>query len=588
MCGIIGYIGNRQAKEIIIQGLEKLEYRGYDSAGLSVLYNDNIRTYKCEGDVSTLYSFTKYKDIPGRIGIGHTRWATHGVANKINAHPHNSNDNRFSIVHNGIIDNYFQLKNYAEQKGYSFVSDTDSEVIAALLQLKFDGDVLSTIKNVSEMLSGAYAIAVISSYTPDAIYSFKSRSPLLIGKGEDEFIISSDIYAFNENINEYYILNDGEIAIISDNISIYDEYGKSVIRDTQVLSSDIITNDLRGFEHYLIKEIYEQPKVINNIIKEFNFKKSFIKLLSFDKIYIVGCGSAYNAGIICALVLEQMCGINTRTVIASEYHENLSQVSEKDVIIAISQSGETADTIAAVKYAKDKAKCKVLSIVNTEHSTLGMLSDYILYTKAGKEVSVATTKCYFAQVLMSILIANDIADEKFINLSQLNILSSRLLEVIKSDVSFCLNKIINSKIVIFLGKGIDYCTCVEASLKLKEVSYLNAEAYLSGELKHGSIALIDTGSVVVMVCTDVKYLEKNIIAVKEVRARGAYVIGIISEECAELKKYTDDFIVIPSINKYLNSLISIVPMQLIAYYSAKQLGVNIDKPRNLAKSVTVE
>ena len=588
MCGIFGYTGNRQAKDVIIQGLKKLEYRGYDSSGLSVIFNNNISTLKCKGDVSTLDNIIKSDELKGKVGVGHTRWATHGVASEVNAHPHNSADNCFSIVHNGIIDNYLQLKEFAQKKGYKFISDTDSEIIAALLQLSYNGNMLSTIRTVMSMLCGAFAVAIVTSYNPDTVFAFKMKSPLVVGEGLGEYFVSSDIYAFSKDVNSYYTLNDGEIAVVSKNVKFYDSFGNIVEKKENKLSYVDISDELSGYQHYMIKEIYEQSSVVNKTFNEFRLKNDLLSKCSFDNIYIVGCGSAYNAAMIGAFVFEQMCHIKAKAIVASEYYEGLSMISANDLLIAISQSGETSDTISSVREIKQRVNCKVLSIVNVEDSSLAVLSDYVLYTNAGKEVSVATTKGYFSQVLMLLMIADSFAENKFITNDKVENLISNIETILKIDVSMCIDKIVHSNVVFFLGKGIDYFTAVEAALKLKEVCYINAEAYPSGELKHGSIALIDDRTVVVMICTDIKYLNKNISAVKEASARGGYVLCLITKECIDLKLYADEVIVIPSLNNYMNSLISIVPLQLVAYNSATRLGVNVDKPRNLAKSVTVE
>ena len=588
MCGIFGYIGNRQANDVIIQGLKKLEYRGYDSTGLSVILNNEILTIKRKGDVNSLTNVSGINRMNGKIGIGHTRWATHGVADEINAHPHNSNDNCFSIVHNGIIENYFQLKKFAEDKGYKFVSDTDSEIIAALLQLLYNENMISTIEKIAKMLSGAFAIAVISNHTPDTIYCFKNKSPMHIGIGTDEFFISSDIYAFPKNINSYYTLNDGDFAVIKENVKIYDSLGNLIERKNHNISYCENSYNLNGYDHYMIKEIFEQPYVISKTLNEYSSKKSFLSNLKFENVYIIGCGSAYNAGMLGASVLERLCNIRAKCVVSSEYKYGLNLISCNDLLIVISQSGETADTICAARNLKQRVGCKVLSIINVEKSSLEEMSDYVLYTRADKEISVATTKCYFAQVLLLFAIANEFSSDKFILYDDIDVFSKMIAVATKLNVSMCLDKIIDSNIVFFIGKGDDYYIALEAALKLKEVCYINAEAYPSGELKHGSIALIDETTVVIIICTDINYLDKNTSAVKEVASRGAYVLCIVTEDCIELKKYANDVIIIPSYNNYFNKLISIVPLQLIAYHTAKKLDVNVDKPRNLAKSVTVE
>ncbi len=582
MCGIFGYTGNRQAKSIILNGLKKLEYRGYDSAGLSVLFNNEIVTKKCVGEVSNL---KESEELKGKIGIGHTRWATHGSPSLLNAHPHNSFDNAFSVVHNGIIENYADLKKEVAQKGYKLQSDTDSEIIPALMQVYYNGDVLDTLLNIITKLKGSFAVAIISRYE-NKIYAFKSGSPLIVGTEESESYISSDVYALSGKVSSYYILNDCEIAIISDSVLLYDFNGNSL--QVNFIPFDIVDKpyEKNNYEHFMIKEICEQPFSAGNTILEFLKKKSELNDLNFNNIYILGCGSAYNAGLVGAYFLENICKINTRCIIASEYLDNCSVITRNDLVIAISQSGETADTLSAVKYIKNIG-CKIVSVINVKSSSLESLSDTVFFTNAGKEISVATTKCYTSQCLMLILIADYFKADNKIPINA-DALKTEIKNAIDIDVSKMVNKIDSSNNIFFLGKGIDYYTALEGALKLKEVSYVNAQAYPSGELKHGSIALIDEKTTVILICTDKKHLEKNISAAKEVKSRGAFVISILNFECSALEDVSDYSIVFSSVNKFVYPLLSVIPLQLIAYHSGKSKNIDVDKPRNLAKSVTVE
>lgn len=580
MCGIFGYIGNRQAKSVILEGLRKLEYRGYDSAGLSVLFSNNINTDKCIGQSDNLLNGIELR---GAIGIGHTRWATHGKPSLINAHPHNSSDGAFSVVHNGIIENFIELKIELEEKGYNFISDTDSEVIPALLQVYFNGNVMDTVKKVANRIRGNFAIAMVSKYE-NKIYAFKIGSPVIVGVGEEGKYVSSDVYALSGVADSYYFLNDKEIAILSDHITIYNFLGDKLRFNYEPMKIKVQPYDKNGYEHFMIKEINEQPYIIEENFCEFDRIKNELSDLKFKNIYIIGCGSAYNAGLIGGYFFENICKIKTKCIVASEYIDNCSIISSNDLVIAISQSGETADVLSAVRQIK-QIGCKILSITNAEKSNLEFLSDITIYTKAGKEVSVATTKCYTMQCLMLMMLANHFINGNSINI---NHLKNSITKAIASDVSCVIKKIEHSSNVMFIGKGVDYYTVLEGVLKLKEVSYINAQAYPSGELKHGSIALVDEKTLVILVCTDKRHVNKNISAAKEVGARGAYVVGIVNSECDELNDVCDCLIKVDSVDAITNSLLSVIPLQLIAYYSGKNKNIDVDKPKNLAKSVTVE
>lgn len=591
MCGIVGYIGKeKKALDVLIGGLEHLEYRGYDSSGVAYIYNDKLIIKKETGRIEKLKNILDFND-KASIGIGHTRWATHGIPNKVNAHPHNYKD--ITIVHNGIIENYLSLKKELQSKGYQFLSDTDTEVAAVLLYDLYikNKDILLAIKEFKKRVTGAYAIGIICNNEMDTLYAIKKNSPLIIGVGETANYLASDVPAIVDYTNKYIILNDGDYAkITNDKITIYndnDEMITPVIKTFEVSAEAISKN---GYDHYMLKEIYEQA----DVIKKTTNTSNLLSLEKYQKIVIVACGSAMHAGLVGKYLLEQYAGIKTDVEIASEFRYKRLFIDKDTLVIAISQSGETADTLEAVKIAK-KHGSDTLGIINVKESSIAREVKYVIYTEAGREIAVATTKAYLAQVLVLALLAYKNAEDKdmsvikrfLTDLKELPIEVESILANTK-DYEEVAKKIYRHNDIFYIGRGIDYALCMEASLKLKEISYIHSEAYAAGELKHGSISLIEDGTPVVGIVTDEHIADKTISNLKEVKARGAYVIYITTAALDNDGDFYDRKIVIPSTNSILQSLPTIIPLQLIAYYVAKLNNCDIDKPKNLAKSVTVE
>ena len=591
MCGIVGYIGKeKKALDVLIGGLEHLEYRGYDSSGVAYIYNDKLIIKKETGRIEKLKNILDFND-KASIGIGHTRWATHGIPNKVNAHPHNYKD--ITIVHNGIIENYLSLKKELQSKGYQFLSDTDTEVAAVLLYDLYikNKDILLAIKEFKKRVTGAYAIGIICNNEMDTLYAIKKNSPLIIGVGETANYLASDVPAIVDYTNKYIILNDGDYAkITNDKITIYndnDEMITPVIKTFEVSAEAISKN---GYDHYMLKEIYEQA----DVIKKTTNTSNLLSLKKYQKIVIVACGSAMHAGLVGKYLLEQYAGIKTDVEIASEFRYKRLFIDKDTLVIAISQSGETADTLEAVKIAK-KHDSDTLGIINVKESSIAREVKYVIYTEAGREIAVATTKAYLAQVLVLALLAYKNAEDKdmsviknfLTDLKELPIEVESILANTK-DYEEVAKKIYRHNDIFYIGRGIDYALCMEASLKLKEISYIHSEAYAAGELKHGSISLIEDGTPVVGIVTDEHIADKTISNLKEVKARGAYVIYITTAALDNDGDFYDRKIVIPSTNSILQSLPTIIPLQLIAYYVAKLNNCDIDKPKNLAKSVTVE
>ena len=590
MCGIVGYIGKeKKALDVLINGLEHLEYRGYDSSGVAYIYDNKLIIKKEPGKIERLKSILDFND-KANIGIGHTRWATHGIPNKINAHPHSYKD--ITIVHNGIIENYLALKKELQAKGYEFLSDTDTEVAAILLYDLYQAnkDVLQAIKAFKEKVIGAYAIGLICTNEPDTLYAIKKNSPLIIGIGENCNYLASDVPAIVDYTNKYLILNDGDYAkITKDNITVYNNQNKIINPKIKTFEVGAETVSKNGYDHYMLKEIYEEADVIKRTtdITKINLKK-------YDKVVIVACGSAMHAGLVGKNLLEKYADIYTEVEIASEFRYKKLFIDKHTLVIAISQSGETADTLEAVKIAK-KHHSDTLGIINVKESSIAREVKYVIYTEAGREIAVATTKAYLAQVLVLALLAYHNAKNKsdytivnFKNdLKELPILIEKLLASTQTYQNIA-QKIYHCNDIFYIGRGIDYALCMEASLKLKEISYIHSEAYAAGELKHGTISLVEEGTPVIGSVTDISIADKTISNLKEVKARGAYVIYIITEDLDLEGDFYDDKIIIPKTNPILESLPTIIPMQLIAYYVAKLNKCDIDKPKNLAKSVTVD
>ena len=610
MCGIVGYIGTQKAKPILINGLLRLEYRGYDSAGIATIENNVIKNIKNKGRVNDLLSVKEIESLEGTIGIGHTRWATHGKPSSTNSHPHMDNSNTFAVVHNGIIENYAELRKDLENKGYHFLSETDTEVVPNLIHHFFSSSpltgemkFLSAVNEACKLLTGSFALEIICSLYPDSMIVVRKDSPLVIGTSETENYISSDIPAILSFTKDFYLLNDLEFAYLTrDNVKFFDNKLNEISKTTTSIEWNATAAEKDGFDDFMLKEIFEQPKSIREtigshingkcIIDGLDLSKEYLE--SINKIFIVACGTAMHAGLACKAVLEQICEISTEVDIASEFRYRNPLINEKTLCIFISQSGETADTIAALKLAKERGS-KTIAISNVIGSSISREADYTIYTHAGPEIAVASTKAYTAQIMLLDILALYFAQILERNLDKVDTLKQELLAV-PSKVEQCLkladevkefaNRVYKEKDIFFLGRGIDYSSSLEASLKLKEISYIHSDAYAAGELKHGPIALIENDITVVALLTVPHLVEKSISNIQEVITRGAKTLIITNQDLGN--KTFDKVIRIPEASEYVSPILSIIPMQLFAYYISKEKGLDVDKPRNLAKSVTVE
>ena len=603
MCGIVGYIGKRQAKNLLLNCLEKLEYRGYDSAGIAILDNSNIKYTKTKGRISELKKTTEKINLEGFCGIAHTRWATHGKPDCINSHPHFNTDKTIAVVHNGIIENYEILKNFLTDKGYVFTTDTDTEVIPHLIDYYYKGDLKEAIFKTVKMLEGSYAVCVIHQDESDTITAFKKQSPLVIGIKKDEVFISSDALAISSETNDIYYMDDEELAIAEkDNVTFFDCQKNIIKKETKRIDYTHINDDKKGYSHYMLKEICEQPDAVKNTLsghiskdKETTFgslKKE--DLTDIQKIYMVACGSAYHCAVAGKYITEQLSGISVETDTASEFRYRRPIINDKTLVVAISQSGETADTLAALKLAKQKG-AKTLAITNVEGSTITREAGFVFLTKAGPEISVASTKAYLTQLTAMYIFAIFFAEvTKYTSSTYLNKLKNDLLNIpsviekvllLDEQIKLLSNKILNEKHLFYLGRGLDYAVALEGSLKLKETSYIQSEAYPAGELKHGPIALVDSQTTVIAINTNNALHQKTESNIKEVVSRGAKVIYITPRENESNYEST---IYIPTTDNLLYPLVSTVPLQLLAYHTAVYKNCDVDKPKNLAKSVTVE
>ena len=603
MCGIIGYVGkNNNAIEVIIEGLLRLEYRGYDSAGIAYVKDGLLEIEKEKGKICNLKEKLDFNNI-SNLGIGHTRWATHGQPNYVNSHPHKVG--KISVVHNGIIENYAELKEELIEKGYDFKSSTDTEVAAALLDsiYKETNSIEQTIAIFKERARGAYALGIIVDDDYDHLYAVKKDSPLIIACGEEENYIASDVPAILKYTNKYIVLNDGEFAKISaDKILVYDEKAelrKPEIREFQGNSNDVEKN---GYDHYMLKEIYEQPEVIkattnpyieNGLDSLMNNMPDFSK---YKKIDIVACGSAYHAGLVGKNLIEEFSNVPVNVEIASEYRYKKLFLDEETLVIVVSQSGETADTLAALKIAKEHGS-DTLGIINVVESSIARAAHQVLYTKAGAEIAVATTKAYSSQIALLSLIALNIANNKSVDkeeilkvLKDIKALPTLMQSVLneKDHYKEIAEQIYNHESIFFIGRGVDYALSMEGSLKLKEISYINSQSYAAGELKHGTISLIEEGTPVIAIVTEEGLAEKTISNIKEVKSRGAKVILVASDNINISGDFYDELILVPTTSKLLQSNLTVIPLQMLSYEIAKLRGCDIDKPKNLAKSVTVE
>lgn len=594
MCGIIGYVGKGNAIKKIITSLKQLEYRGYDSAGISYLYNNEIKTVKEIGKIVNLEKKLDYNE-ESHLGIGHTRWATHGKPSVQNSHPHTKGD--VTIVHNGIIENYSSLKEGMIKEGYTFYSDTDTEIACAVIDyyLKKTGNIITALREVQKKLKGSYALGIIIKGDDNNLYAMRKDSPLIIGVSDNENFIASDVPAILKYTDKYILLNNGEIAKLDRN-NVY-VYGDGFIVDKQINIFEKEENsiDKMGYDHYMLKEIHEQPLRIRNIIDKYIVKEEIDNLPDLSKykdIHIVACGSAYHSALVCKYLIEEYGNIRVLCEIASEYRYKKEFISKDTLLIVISQSGETADTLACVKLAKGKG-ASTLGIINVKGSSISREVDNVIYIEAGVEIAVATTKAYTLQVIILSLLAvklgikNKLLDKDKIY-EEYKSLSNIIEKEVNRDYLSIAKKLYKHNDIYFLGRNIDYASSMEASLKLKEISYIHCETYPAGELKHGSIALIENGTPVISLLTKDIIREKTISNIKEVKARGAYNIIISNEEIDNKNDFCDEVIYIPRVSDLITPVISIVPMQLLAYDVALLKGCDIDKPRNLAKSVTVE
>ena len=609
MCGIVGYIGNKSAASVLLAGLERLEYRGYDSAGIAVNRGQEIEVTKEAGKLEDLKRLVKDNFPEGNIGIGHTRWATHGKPSKVNSHPHCGCTEDFVIVHNGIIENYQHLKDELIEKGHIFQSETDTEVVAHLLEENYDKDLKTTIIKIMDMLEGSYALSIMSKDDPEKIFAVRKDSPLIVGKSDNENFIASDIPAFLDYTREFYILDEGEMAeVCQNNINIYNQQGDKIDKEIFEVDWDAEMAEKSGYEHFMLKEINEQPdairRVLNNRISpagiefdEFNLTKEEIK--QFDKIQIVACGTAYHSGLVGEYLLEELAEIPVDVDIASEFRYREPILGENTLVIVVSQSGETADTLAALRLAQQRGN-KVIALSNVRGSTISREADDVLYLKAGPEIAVASTKAYVNMVVAFYILAlymgesrNTISDElkeKLIDdIMRLPDLTRNVIEDCEEVVKRKAKEYSKVDNTFFIGRNIDYTLAMEGALKLKEISYIHAEAYPAGELKHGTLALIEDGVPVISIATRKKIREKTLSNIKEVKARGAEVLAIVHDyEETEYRDAIDELIEIPPVHELISPVLAIIPLQLLSYYTAVEKGCDIDQPRNLAKSVTVE
>ncbi len=606
MCGIVGYTGNKNATDVLTQGLKSLEYRGYDSAGVAVFDGNEIKTVKEKGRLKNLKEMLLKTPLEGNIGVGHTRWATHGAPSDINSHPHTSQNGKIAVVHNGIIENYEELRAMLKNKGYAFKSETDTEVIPHLIDMYYDGDIFCAVKKAVSHLDGSFALGIICEYEPDKLIAVRNHSPLIIGAGNGENFIASDIPAILPYTRNVYFLNDGEIAVITkDSVNIYDSVGARVEKLPETVKLSETAAQKGGYEHFMLKEIHEQPKAVADTLrgrlssgKRVKFDGFGAELATrFEKICIVACGTAYHAGLVGKMTIEKMAKIPTDVELASEFRYNDPLLDNNTLVIAISQSGETADTLAGVRLAKEKG-AYVLAITNVAGSSISREADTVFYTYAGPEISVASTKAYTTQLVAMYLFALFLAENrKSLIPTELDIVKNELLNMPESletvlelagEIKRISKKIYKETDMYYLGRGLDYKVAMEGSLKLKEISYIHSETYAGGELKHGPIALIEEGTVVIAISTNKDVCAKMDSNIKEVTARGAYTVVFANETTAPQHKDCSDMIIMPEVNPLLSPITSAVPLQLLAYYVAYNKGEAIDKPRNLAKSVTVE
>jgi len=609
MCGIVGYIGKRDSQEVLIEGLKKLEYRGYDSAGVAVYTEGGLQIKKSKGRLAVLESQLSDAPLNGTVGIGHTRWATHGKPSDENSHPHTDNSMKFSVVHNGIIENYMTLKEELIAKGHTFVSETDTEVISHLIAELYEGDIVKAVQQAVKQMRGAFALGVLTEYEPDRLVAVRLASPLIIGVGEGENFIGSDIPAILEYTRNVYILNDGEMALLTrDGVELMTIEGNFISREMFRVDWDLVTAEKAGFDHFMMKEIYDQPKAYRDtigsriseagdrvILDEISMTAGQIR--NIRNIQIVACGTAYHAGLVGKSVIEKLARIPVETDVASEYRYRSPIITPETLVIVVSQSGETADTLAALREAKRNG-ARVLAITNVVGSSVSREADDVIVTWAGPEIAVASTKAYTTQLmafyLLGLFLAQTLETVEPAEIRHTLAAMQSLPEQVESilargeEIKAYAEQIASKEHLFFIGRGIDYAVALEGSLKLKEISYIHSEAYPAGELKHGTLALIEDDVPVIALGLQSDLQEKTVSNVKEVTARGGKVLGIAYEGDAEFAKSVDQTFSIPRTLDVLSPALTVIPLQLLSYYASLARGNDVDKPRNLAKSVTVE
>lgn len=609
MCGIVGYIGKEEASPFLVDGLKKLEYRGYDSAGISIMNKEgSIKVTKCKGRLANLEEILNKAALEGSIGIGHTRWATHGEPSFINSHPHTNEKTTISVVHNGIIENYISLKEKLISKGYKFTSQTDTEVIPHLIDYYYKGDLVDAVMKATSRMEGSYALGVICSCEPDKVVAVRKDSPLIVGIGNDEYFIASDIPAVLNYTRDIYLLNDNEFVVLTKGgITLLNDEGEKIDKEVYHVTWNADAAEKGGFEDFMLKEIHEQPKAIRDTmtsrisagkpitLDKISLTKEHIE--GFEKIYIIACGTAYHAGVVGKYVIEKLAKIHVEIDVASEFRYRDPMINEKTLMIVISQSGETADTLAALRLAK-KNNARVLAVTNVVGSSVSREASDVLYTWAGPEIAVASTKAYVTQLIAMYIIALYFAENKgSISVEEIEKIKAAMLELPakaeevlndKEVIQKFAAKTYMHKDMFFLGRGLDFAVAMEGSLKLKEITYIHSEAYPGGELKHGPIALIENGTIVIALATQKDLFEKMMSNIKEVKTRGANVLGFALQGSTEIEKTVDSALYCPETYPILAPVLSVIPLQLFSYYIATMKGCDVDKPRNLAKSVTVE
>ena len=610
MCGIVGYIGKRQAADLLVEGLSKLEYRGYDSAGVAIIEDEKISVRKLKGRLANLENDLNANAIHGHIGIGHTRWATHGEPSDVNSHPHSNGNATISVVHNGIIENYMKLREWLTDKGYQFLSETDTEVIPNLVDYYYrDGrNLFDAVVKATAKLEGSFAIGVIANNEPDKIIAVRKDSPLIVGLGENESFIASDIPAVLNHTRDVYLLEDKEFVILTkEGVELRNEDGEKIEKEVYHVTWNVDAAEKGGYEDFMLKEIHEQPRAVRDTLagkialgKEItldNVKFTKEELENFDKVYIVACGTAYHAGVVGKTVIEKLAKIPVEIDVASEFRYRDPLITDRTLIIVVSQSGETADTLAVLRDGQRQG-ARVLAITNVVGSSVSREADDVIYTLAGPEIAVASTKAYVTQLAAFYIlglyfgrlketITEEYAEEIKAEMLTIPEKIERALEM-KEELQKYADKHYNHRDIYFLGRGLDYAVAMEGSLKLKEISYIHCDAYAGGELKHGPIALIDKGTAVITLLTQEALKDKMISNVREVSTRGGNIFAVVNEGDETSKEVVDSLVYIPKTIDLLTPMISVVPLQLISYYVAKQKGCDVDKPRNLAKSVTVE